>query len=37
MMLVCFVFASASLSGCSTVEGMGKDIKRAGQTIDNTF
>jgi predicted small secreted protein len=27
---------SASVSACNTVEGVGQDLKSAGQTIENT-
>lgn len=34
-----FVFCAAALllSGCNTVEGAGKDIEKAGRTIQDTF
>jgi predicted small secreted protein len=33
----CFALMSLSLSACSTVEGMGKDMRAAGDTIQRTF
>jgi|GEM_PF-2723346 len=33
----CFTLMSLSLSACSTVEGVGKDIRAAGDTIQKTF
>ncbi len=33
----CFALMSLSLSACSTVEGMGKDMKSAGNAIERTF
>ena len=28
------VFAAGSLAGCNTMEGLGKDIKKGGQAIE---
>jgi len=33
----CFALLSLSLGACSTVEGMGKDVRAAGDTIQRTF
>ena len=33
----CFAFMSLSLAACSTVEGMGKDMRAAGDAIERTF
>ncbi|MCK5384703.1 MAG: entericidin A/B family lipoprotein [Alphaproteobacteria bacterium] len=33
----CFMLMSLSLASCSTVEGMGKDVRSAGDTIQRTF
>ena len=33
LILIAFVALSASLGGCNTVEGMGRDIERAGESI----
>jgi len=27
-------FASALLAGCNTIEGVGKDVKRAGEAVE---
>ncbi len=33
--MIAVLFAAAlTLSGCNTVEGMGKDIEKAGETIE---
>ena len=34
LMLLC-AFVLAALAGCNTISGMGKDIKSAGQAIDD--
>lgn len=35
-MLLIAIAAVLSLSACNTVEGMGKDIKKAGEKIEDT-
>ena len=35
-MLLNAIAAALSLSACNTVEGMGKDIKKAGEKIEDT-
>ncbi|NQZ31764.1 MAG: entericidin A/B family lipoprotein [Oceanospirillaceae bacterium] len=32
LMTICFVL---SISACSTIEGIGKDLKKGGQVIEN--
>lgn len=31
------VLAALALTGCNTVDGMGKDLQDAGQAIEDTF
>jgi predicted small secreted protein len=33
--LICLILAALFLAGCNTVEGMGKDIKKGGQAIED--
>ncbi len=35
MMLTFLVLGSASLSSCNTMEGAGKDVERAGETLQD--
>ena len=37
MIFTCFALMTLSLAACGTVEGMGKDIRAAGDTIQRTF
>ena len=37
MICACFTLASLSLAGCSTVEGMGKDIQKASVAVQDSF
>jgi entericidin B len=34
ILVMLMAFAALSLSACNTVEGMGKDIKKAGESIE---
>jgi len=34
--IVLIVMCLAAMSGCNTVEGMGKDIKKAGESIEKS-
>jgi len=34
---VCFAFISIALGGCSTVDGMGKDISKASQAVQQSM
>jgi predicted small secreted protein len=36
MIAVAALFALLGLSACNTIEGMGKDISKAGDAIENT-
>ena len=36
MITVAALFAVLGLSACNTIEGMGKDISKAGDAIENT-
>jgi predicted small secreted protein len=36
MIAVAALFAVLGLSACNTIEGMGKDISKAGDAIENT-
>ena len=36
MIIVVVAVCLAALSGCNTVEGMGKDIKKAGESIEKS-
>ena len=35
MILFCISGLTGSLAGCNTVEGMGKDVKATGESIEN--
>ena len=40
IMAMAFLFllmAAFAMAGCNTVEGMGRDVESAGQTIQDTF
>jgi predicted small secreted protein len=32
--IICAIAAALALSGCNTLEGLGKDIKKGGETIE---
>jgi predicted small secreted protein len=32
--LICAIAVVLALSGCNTIEGLGKDIKKGGETIE---
>ncbi len=34
-MLITTLFAALMLGGCNTLEGVGKDIKKAGSTVED--
>ena len=36
MITIAALFAVLGLSACNTIEGMGKDISKAGDAIENT-
>ena len=36
LITVAALFAALGLSACNTIEGMGKDISKAGDAIENT-
>ena len=35
MAVIALIFAAGVITGCNTVEGMGKDIERGGQKLQN--
>ncbi|MFP4097671.1 MAG: hypothetical protein ACLFP8_08100 [Alphaproteobacteria bacterium] len=37
VLFVCFALVSLSLAGCSTVEGMGKDLQKASETVKSSM